>query len=145
MLVCTFFGHRECYALDMGELQNAIEKLIEQGVNMFYVGHHGGFDGMVHTCLKQLQKQYPHMQYAVVLTRLPEVKGKFDDFSDTVYPEGIESVHPKYAINWRNKWMIAASDYCVCYVNHTWGGAYQFAKKAKSSGLTVINLGCATL
>ncbi len=39
MSACTFFGHRECYGLDVGVLQTAIENLILEGVDTFYVGH----------------------------------------------------------------------------------------------------------
>ncbi len=32
MPACTFFGHGECYGLDIGVLQSAIESLIGGGV-----------------------------------------------------------------------------------------------------------------
>ena len=38
-----------------------------------------------------------------------------------------------------------ASDCCLCYINHTWGGAYKFACMAKRRGLTVVNLGSADI
>lgn len=47
MSACTFFGHRECYGLDTAVLQAAIEALIHNGVDTFYVGHQGGFDVLV--------------------------------------------------------------------------------------------------
>lgn len=53
---CTFFGHRECWELDAGRLCGAIEELIQQGVDTFYVGNQGGFDAMVYSCLKGLRK-----------------------------------------------------------------------------------------
>jgi hypothetical protein len=49
--------------------------------------------------------------------------------------------HPKFAIERRNRWMIDQSDFLLCYINHTWGGAYKFARLAKRRGKTVINLG----
>lgn len=143
MKVCTFFGHRECYGLDAAVLRDTIEDLIHQGVDTFYVGNQGGFDGMVHSCRKSLQMQYPNIRYSVVLAYLPTEKREWEDMSDTMYPE-IEG-HPKYAIERRNKWMIHASDHCVCYVNYTWGGAYEFARMAKRCGLRLVNLGGAAL
>lgn len=143
MSICTFFGHSECYGLDKDVLRNAIEDLIKQGTTEFLVGNHGQFDGMVHSCLKSLQMQYPNIRYSVVLAYLPTEKREWEDMSDTMYPE-IEG-HPKYAIERRNKWMILASDCCLCYVNFSWGGAWKFARMAKRCGLRVINLGSAAL
>ena len=55
-------------------------------------------------------------------------------------PEGIESVHPRYAISWRNNWMLRQSDYVVTYITHSWGGAAQFAENAKKQKKVVVNL-----
>jgi hypothetical protein len=144
-MVCTFFGHSECYGLDAAVLRSAIEKLIKHGVTEFLVGNQGQFDAMVRNCLKSLQQQYPDIRYTVVLAYLPKEKGEFEDFSDTMYPEGIECVHPKFAIDWRNRFLISSADVCLCFINRTFGGAYKFAHMAKTRGLTVINLGNATL
>lgn len=143
MSACTFFGHRECYGLDIQALKDAIEDLISEGVDTFYVGNQGNFDGMVYSCLKQLRKFYPYIRVSVVLAYLPTEKREGEDMSDTIYPE-IEG-HPKFAIERRNKWMIEASNCCLCYVNHTWGGAWKFARQAKRRGLTVINIGNAAI
>ena len=107
---------------------------------MFYVGHQGQFDAYVHSELKKLKQEYPQINYAVVLAYMPGKKTEYDDFSDTMLPEGIETVHPHYAISWRNNWMLKQSDYVVTYISQTWGGAYQFARKAKSMQKTVFNI-----
>ena len=138
-MVCTFFGHRECYGLDISALRDAIADLIKQGVDTFYVGNQGNFDAAVYRCLKDLRMVYSHIRICVVLAYLPTEKREDADMDDTMYPE-IEG-HPKFAIRRRNHWMIDRSDYCLCYINHTWGGAYQFAVMAKDRGLAVINLG----
>ena len=140
-MVCTSFGHRECYGLDAVALSRAVEELIHQGVEVFYVGHQGQFDSLVYTCLTQLRLQYPHIRCRVVLAYLPTEAGRGEAFSDTVFPEGVESVPPRFAVEFRNNWMIHRSQYCLCYIQHTWGGAYKFAKRAKRRGLTVVNLG----
>jgi hypothetical protein len=71
---------------------------------------------------------------------MPGNKTEYRDYSDTMLPEGIESVHPRYAISWRNNWMLQHSEYVVAYVTHSWGGAAQYAKRAKTSKKRVINL-----
>ena len=72
---------------------------------------------------------------------MPGKRNEYDDYSDTMLPEGIESVHPHYAISWRNNWMLRQSDYVVTYITHSWGGAALYAKKAKNRNKTIINLG----
>ena len=138
MAACTFFGHRECWELDVNLLWGAIVRLIGEGVDTFYVGNQGGFDAMVYGCLKKLREEYPHIQVCVVLAYLPTGKQKGEDMLDTMYPE-IEG-HPKFAIERRNRWMIYRAEYCICYVTHTWGGAYKFMELARRRGLKLYNL-----
>ena len=107
---------------------------------MFYVGHQGQFDTYVHSELKKLKQEYPQINYAVVLAYMPNKKTEYDDYSDTMLPEGIEFVHPQYAISWRNNWLLQQIDYVVTYITHSWGGSAQYATKAKRKGKTVINI-----
>ena len=72
--------------------------------------------------------------------RVPGKKTEYDDYSDTMLPEGIESVHPHYAISWRNNWMLKQSDYVVTYITRSWGGAAKYANKAKTQKKQVFNL-----
>lgn len=145
-MVCTFFGHSDSYGLDEKILLNAIEDLIQSGVDTFYVGHQGHFDGMVLSCLEKLKITYSQICISVVLSYLPTGKPEYDFYRGySMYPEGLEEVHPRFAIEKRNKWMIEHADHCLCYITHTWGGAFKFAKQAKRKGLSVINLGDAEL
>ena len=57
-----------------------------------------------------------------------------------MYPEGLESVPRRFAISWRNKWMVGESDTVICYIAHSWGGAAQFVELAERKKKTVINL-----
>ena len=143
MAVCTFFGHHDCPGSVREKLYETISDLIENhGVSMFYVGNHGSFDAIVRSTLRDFQRKYPQIQYAVVLSYLPGKKSEFsyDDYSDTMLPEGIENVPRRFAITWRNKWMIKQSDYVVTYITHSWGGAAQFAEMSKRQKKNVINL-----
>ena len=117
-----------------------VDLITNHNVDMFYVGHQGQFDAYVHSELKKLKQEYPQINYAVVLAYMPGKKTEYDDYSDTMLPEGIESVHPHYAISWRNNWMLRESDYVVTYITHTWGGAYRCAEKARRQKKVVINL-----
>ena len=141
MSACTFFGHRECPdSVKIKSQEVLIDLITNNDVDMFYVGNQGQFDAIVHGVLRELKDEYPQIDYAVVLAYIPGKQTEYDDYSDTMLPEGIESIHPRYAIAWRNNWMIQRSDYVVTYTTHSWGGAAQFAEKAKRSGKVVINL-----
>lgn len=140
---CTFFGHRDCPDSVRPRLREVLVELIEHhAVDMFYVGQQGAFDGMVRAVLQDLAATYPGVHYAVVLARMPleREREKGWDFSDTILPEGIETVHPRFAISWRNRWMLKRSDYVVTYIAHAWGGAAQFAKIAQKQKKVTINL-----
>ncbi len=141
MAVCTFFGHRECPESVRPILRKTLVNLIaNHNVDTFYVGNQGRFDAYVRSTLKELAENFPHIRYAVVLAYLPQKQNEYEDFSDTILPEGIESVHPRFAISWRNNWMLRQTDFVVTYITRTWGGAYQYAQKATKQGKTVINL-----
>ena len=141
MANCTFFGHRECPDSVKTILREVLVDLIkDHGVDMFYVGNQGQFDAMVRSTLQELKKVYPQTDYAVVLAYMPGKQTEHDDYSDTMLPEGIEFVHPRYAISWRNNWMLRQSEYVVTYITHSWGGAAQYVRKAKNQKKIVINL-----
>lgn len=109
-------------------------------VDMFIVENQGQFGAYVHGELKKLKQEYPHINYVVVLTYVPGKKTEHDDYSDTMLPEGIEFVHPHYAISWRNNWMLKQSGYVITYITHAWGGAAQCAKRSRVQKKRVINL-----
>ena len=138
MAVCTFFGHRDCPADIKPKLWAVLRDLVENhGVDQFYVGNHGGFDHMVRAALRELAQQYPHIDYVVVLAYLPQ-SNEDDDYSDTVFPEGIETVPKRFAISWRNRWMLQQADVVVSYVTHDWGGAAQFVQQARRKEKHII-------
>lgn len=141
MSTCTFFGHRACPDSIKPMLRSTlIDLIMNHDVDMFYVGNQGQYDTITRRVLRELQEEYPQISYAVVLAYMPGKQTEYDDYSDTILPEGIESVHPRYAISWRNDWMLQQSDYVITYVTHQWGGAAQFTRKAAKQMKTVINL-----
>lgn len=138
---CTFFGHRDSPEIIKPKIRMAVIDLIENhGVTMFYVGNQGNFDRMVRSVLKEVTTAYPGVGYAVVLAYMPSTKKRADDSSDTLLPDGIEKVSKRFAIPWRNKWMIEHADYVVTYVTRLYGGAAQFSALAKSKGKIIYDI-----
>lgn len=139
-MVCTFFGHKDTPKEIEPTLRSTLIDLIEnKNVNVFYVGNNGKFDTMVRHQLEDLSQTYP-ITYSVVLAYLPTEKNKYDNLTNTIYPEGLETVPKRFAISRRNKWMIQQSDIVVTYVNHNFGGAAQFQTIANKKKKILLNL-----
>ena len=139
-MTATFFGHKDTPKEIEPTLRSTLIDLIEnKNVNLFYVGNNGNFDTMVRHQLEELSQTYP-ISYSVVLAYLPTEKNKYDDLTNTIYPEGLETVPKRFAISWCNKWMIQQSDVVVTYVTHKFGGAAHFKEMAEKLNKHVINL-----
>ena len=136
---CTFFGHKNCPASVQPELFQILDHLIsDEDISVFYIGQQGNFDLFVYETLQKLKQQYPHIQPTVVHAYLSTAS--LAEPETTVFPEGLESVPPKYAIHHRNAWMLRNADIVVCYIEHDWGGAAKYVRSAQRKGKTIINL-----
>ncbi len=140
MAECTFFGHRDCPDSIRPLLVKQVEDLIENhDVTLFYVGYKGRFDAIVRNVLKDLSIVYPEILYGVVVSS--DIWDKhWEELDNAITPEGVEDVHPRYATEWINRWMLRNSDYVISYVTHPWGGAAKFVAQARRQKKTVINL-----
>lgn len=141
--VCCFFGHHDAPSDIKPLIREEVARLItEEGINNYLVGNHGAFDGMVYSVLKEAKSLYPQISFNVVPAYMPGKKEEYDfvEPMDTLYPEGLETVPKRFAISWRNDWMLKQSDIIVCYVKHTMGGSDKFVEKAERQGKRVINL-----
>ena len=142
-MICTFTGHRKINEEIKPLLKRILIDLIEtRQVNLFYVGNHGAFDRLVRNTLIELKKIYSHIDYAVILAYPPGKRNEFDmkEYTDTLYPEGMEDVPLRFAIIKRNQWMIKQSDYVVAYVIHSFGGASKSIEYAEKLDKKIINL-----
>ncbi len=140
-MICTFFGHRNISVDIASDLETAIEDLIlQKNADLFYVGNHGNFDSIVKRVLKKMKSKYPQISFFVVYAYLPTEKTKEDEDIETLYPEGLELVPPRFAIDKRNRWMIKQADYVITYVQSTVGGAAKYKAIAERANKNVINL-----
>lgn len=137
-MTCGFFGHSDTPDMIRDRLRESIVDLIEnQGADLFYVGNHGNFDRMAAGILREMSEVYPHIRYYVVLAYL--TKHSPHDVS-TVFPEGIECVPKRFAIKFRNRFIVEQSDVIVVYVNRSFGGAFEFTETARKKGVEIINV-----
>ena len=142
-MTCCFFGHKDSPSEVKSILRTTVEDLICSGkADSFLIGNHGAFDSMALSVLRDAKKEHPEITYNVVLAYMPGHKEEYNyvDPMETVYPEGLENVPPRFAISWRNDWMLKESQVVVCFVRHSMGGSGKFKEKAIRQKKEVINL-----
>lgn len=132
---CTFIGHRMVPSEIQASLEAAVIGVIKKGVKSFYIGNHGDFDKMATKVLKKLSVSFPQIKYATVLAYMPTTQQE-----NTVFPEGLETVHPKSAIEKRNLWMIENSDVVITYITREGGCAAKFKAMALRKGKEIISI-----
>ncbi len=136
---CAFFGHSDAPSDLRDKLRETVAKLIEEkDVTEFYMGNNGNFDRMALSVLKELREMYPQINYYVVHAYLPQKDG--EDYEHTIYPEGIETVPKRFAIDYRNRWIVGQADVVIAYVRRSFGGAAKFVDMAERQDREVINL-----
>ncbi len=138
----TFFGHRDTPQTVRPVLERVLTDLIEnEGTDVFYVGHQGAFDAIVLQTLKWLSPVYPEISFDVVLAYMPF--GRDDphiEHAETFFPDSLDDVPRRYAIDRRNRWMVEEADTVVTYAPRTFGGAAKFKALAERKGKQVIEL-----
>ena len=136
--VC-FFGHSDTPWSVQPKLREVILDLIDnEGADEFYVGTHGNFDRMVTSVLSELSEIRAFRFYVVLAYPPAEKESPCADHD--ILPDGIENIPPRFAINYRNKFMIEAADIVVTYVKHSWGGAAKYKRLAEKKNRRVIEL-----
>ena len=139
MSACTFFEHKECPNKILDKIYNEIENLIiKHNVTTFYVGNQGNFDILAYNALTSIKDKYPNINIYIVLAYIPNHNN--ENLSNSIIPEGIELIHPRYAISKRNTWMIEHSEYVIYYITHNFDGASKFVEKARKKNKIMIGL-----
>lgn len=96
---------------------------------------------MVISLLKKTSAEYTMISCTVILAYLPTGKTNIICCDlPTIYPEGIEYVPKKYAVSYRNDWIVRQADTVICYITHDFGGATKFVEKARKKGKTIYNI-----
>ena len=124
-----------------------IKLLNEHEYVEFLVGRDGEFDQLVTSailrCRKRLDTGNCSVTWVMPYLKADYVKNSenYDNYYDSVEVcEQSAKVHPKSAIQIRNRAMVDRSDLCVFCVMHKSGGAYQTLRYAERTGADIINL-----
>ena len=147
-MVITFCGHMQFTPTT--EYINAIlnflsEKVGDKSADV-YLGGYGAFDLFAYDCCKKYKERNANLSLWYITPYMPSqnkqqyfcTQGK--RYDGIIYPE-IEGKPKKFAISYRNQWMVDRSDYVIAYVVHGYGGAHATYQYAKKKGKEVLNLG----
>lgn len=141
--LCIFFGHRDCPDSLRTILRKTIKSLIcDNQITDFWVGNNGNFDLLVREILKEYEAIY-NIKYQIILSRLPTAKEAIPDCDIAHYttPEGIESVPPRFSIDFRNRYMLKHATFVVSYITRDFGtGAAKYVSLAQSNHIPIINI-----
>ena len=141
-MVISFCGHSTfCKTAEIEEqLLSILQSQVGNDHVDFYLGGYGSFDSFARECCRKFQSEHPNASLVFVTPYLEIDKFKQDLYDESVYPP-LEDKPRKFAISYRNKWMVENADLVIAYVNHSSGGAYTTYQHAKRKKKQIINLG----
>ena len=146
-LIISFFGHADFQKT--AHYEQTFLSLLESSIGnlkvSFYLGNHGKFDTFAYHCCKKYQAKHLNAELIFITPYLASeyqqktLKDQSKIYDGIIYPE-IENKPLKFAIYYRNRWMVEHSDLIICGISHDWGGAYQTCLYAKRCGKPVLNV-----
>ena len=146
-MTVTFCGHKDYIEKD-GDRNKILEYLRRVGNNQpidFLLGGYGAFDRFALSVSRSYKKEYresrlyfvtPYMTESYQKNQLKAAKNEYDSI---IYPP-IENVPPRFAISFRNKYMVEKADIVIAYVKRDYGGAAATLRVAKRLKKTYFNL-----
>ena len=142
-MIVTFCGHRQyCREKeDEAKVLAFLEEKIGDSIADIYLGGYGNFDHFAYACSKKYKQTHSNVSLLFITPYLREelLKEEMQFYDGIIYPE-IEDKPLRFAISYRNKWMVEKADYVIAYITHSFGGAYSTYKHAKKCGKPIFNL-----
>ena len=127
-------------------LQKMLTQLVsEQNTTLFYTGGMGEFDELFGRTVRTLKRTDPSVRLILVLPyltrRLATEKALFEtQYDEILIPAELDGVHPKAAINLRNRWIVDHSDIVITALQRDIGGAAEAVRYAETRNKEVLYL-----
>ena len=146
-MIVTFCGHAQFHKTEEYEQKTLAfleEKVGDQPADM-YLGGYGDFDSFAYDCCKKYKANHPNISLVFVTPYLTieyqknHLDYQMTNYDSILYPE-IEDKPPRFAISYRNRWMVERADLVVCGVERAYGGAYQTYRYATRKDKPVFHL-----
>ena len=145
-MIITFCGHSNFVGSE--EYKNKtfalLNKLVGDEPVIFYLGNYGGFDKFAFSCCRSFKETHPNSTLVFVT---PYRDQKYlahhlpvdDEYDEILYPD-IENKPLRFAISYRNKYMVEKADVVIAYIDHSFGGAYKTYEYAQKKEKTIYNI-----
>ena len=144
-MIITFCGHSDFR--ETGDIRERMIRRITELVNgeavEFFLGGYGNFDTFAYSVAKSYRDANANANAKLVFVSPYQtesyLKSRVGFYDESIYPLE-EKVPPRFAISYRNKWMVEHADAVIAYVKRTNGGAYQTLKHATKLKKHIINI-----
>ena len=146
-MIIAFCGHSD-YIENPEDEKKILDILQKEGVdagNEFFLGEYGGFDTFSYKCAKGFKNTHPNNKlifvtpYLIDGNRKKNMEFKRERFDLIIYPE-LENIPPRFAILYRNRWIVEQADIIIAYITHKYGGAYTMYRYAKQKNKKIYNI-----
>ena len=147
-MTITFFGHSDF--CENSKYQKTIAEILERECKgekaLFLLGNYGEFDKFAYSCCKEYKIAHKDSSLIFVTPYISEgykntLEYANEIYDSIIYPE-IENRPKRFAIYYRNRYMVERADLIIFYVKHNFGGAYkalQYAKKLNKNHIIISN------
>ena len=140
---CCFFGNSTIW--NVKEIADRVRKAVidvitNKQVDTFLVGTKGEFETLSHKILQEIRLDYPNIKIMLVLAYERDLHKCRYHFNDFYFPPLAEFGYRGWSIAKRNDWIVEKTDYVIA-CNQYQGRAYNYCKKAKNKGKTIIEIG----
>ena len=117
---CFFIGHRDTPEAVFPALCAAVEQHVMWGVTEFIVGSRGAYDRLATDAIVLVKQRHPRVRLIRLLSYLPTGdEATALGFDGSVYPAGLESTPPVYAIVRANQWAVDNATHLIAYVRYS--------------------------
>ena len=146
-MIVTFCGHADFKKSKEYEekILEILDKEICGASAEMYLGGYGQFDEFAYFCCKKYKGSHPGISlvfvspYMTLEYQKNHLKYQKERYDEIIYPP-IEGTPLKFAISYRNKYMVEKANVVIAFVERERGGAYQTYKYAKRKGKVIYNL-----
>ncbi len=146
-MTVTFCGHSSY--IENHEDKRKILKFLESSIKgknvVFLLGGYGGFDRSAYSVASTYKKEHPNATLIFVTPYLNESYQRNhlallkEEYDSILYPP-IENRPPKFAITYRNRYMVDESDIVIAYVKRNFRGAFKTLEYAKKLNKKILNI-----
>ena len=146
-MIVTFCGHSQYTGSgeDEKKILSLLSELIGDDHAELYLGGYGSFDEFARQCGRKYQESHPNTKLILVTPyiTIDHQKNHLDNskylYDEILYPN-LEDKPLKFAISYRNKWMVEQAYCVIAYITHDWGGAYKPYRYAQRKNKPLFNI-----